>query len=341
MPGTRRVRLWFGVVVFLVGFGGTALLVAAGEVEVEYARRVKKLAPDDVEGHFELAMWCKEQRAWTLLRKECTHVLLLEPDHQQARLLLELAKANLTGAEEAGETRPAPEGGGGPAQGEMPRLVTDDEIQILRRAELSCNVPERVAVKFNKDVVRRYASEMIPDPDERRLFYGLSPAEKAQEILCAEESVRKRFAKDIFITSDPQRFRDFERQVLPIIERGCATANCHGGPDAGRFRLYTGRHLSPNEVYTDYLLLIGFERGNEKMINRSFADRSLLLHYGLKDAVVDQFHPSRHPTEIEPVYPSTSDRDYVAVQDWIQTLDVIPPEYGINLTEPPAAKSAD
>lgn len=341
MPGTRSVRLWFSVVVFLVAFGGTALLAAAGEVEDEYARRAKKLAPDDVDGHFELAMWCKQQEAWALLRKECTHVLLLEPNHEQARLLLELAKANLAGGEEAGETGPAPEGGGGPASGEVSRLVTDDEIQILRRAELYCNVPERISVKFKNDVVRQYASQMIRDPDKRRWFFGLSPAEKAQTILCEEESVRERFAKDVFITSDPQRFQDFERKVLPIIERGCATSSCHGGPDAGRFRLHTGRRLSPNEVYTDYLLLFEFTRDTEQMINRSFADRSLLLHYGLKDAVVDEFHPSRHPTEIEPVYQSPTDRDYVTVQDWIRTLDVIPPEYGINLKEPPPKKPAD
>jgi hypothetical protein len=340
MPGTRSVRLGFGVVIFLVGFGGTTLLARAGEVEDEYARRVKRLAPNDVEGHFELAMWCKEKQAWSLLRKECTHVLLLEPDHEQARLLLELAKANLPDEEEAGESGPARESGGGPAPGEVSRLVTDDEIQILRRAELDCNVPERITVKFKNDAVRRYASEMIRDPDKRRWFYGLSPAEKAQTILC-DESVRERFAKDIFITSDPQRFRTFERQVLPIIQRGCATSNCHGGPDAGRFRLHTGRRLSPNEVYTNYLLLFEFTRDSEKMINRSFADRSLLLHYGLKDAVVDEFHPTRHPTEIEPVYQSPTDRDYLTVQDWIRTLDVIPPEYGINLNEPPSAKSPD
>jgi hypothetical protein len=92
MPGTRNARLWLAVVVFLVGFVGTTFLAAAGEVEEEYARRLRKLAPDDVNGHFRLAMWCKEKQAWALVQKECTHVLLLEPDHEQAKLLLELAK---------------------------------------------------------------------------------------------------------------------------------------------------------------------------------------------------------------------------------------------------------
>ena len=332
---SRFRRLVFAWALLLAVCAAATVAVALA-VDEEYERQKKQIAPDDIDGHFKLALWCKEQKAWALLRAQCTHILRQNPNHEQAQLLLQLANTQLAKQEPGGPAgeSPAP---GETESSEFARVITDDEIQVLRRAELSRRFPERVTVKFLNDVVNRFAADWFGENRAARVEFMRLPApEKARFILSQEETeiIAQRYAKDILINTDPRLFADFERDVLPVITRGCATARCHGGPNAAGFRLFTGRRLSKNEIYTNYLILNEYEGGPQgkwKLIDRDNRGLSLLVFYGQRDPVYNELSPAPHPVKIEPIYRNPRDPKYRRVAQWIASLDVVSPEYGIDI----------
>jgi len=341
------------VVTMLLGLSVAAALVAAADVEAEYQKRVQALATDDVDGHLQLALWCRDQEAWTLLRNECTHILRLVPEHQQAKLLLQLARAKLSQKKE--ETPPGgpstPDDGAGGST-DFARVVTDEEIQTMRRIELGLGRPDRVQVRVltipdaAKAADIAFADEFYAaDRQARAWFMNLGPAERAWFILSqATGDYAQRYGPFIQINSDPAVFEEFERGVLPVIFEGCASAQCHGGENAKGFRLFTGRRLSKNQVYTNYLILNNYKqdgrKGPERLINRANRRNSLLLFYGLSNPVVNELTPAVHPAPVDPAYRHDRDPKYVRVLRWIEMLSVVPPEYGIDVSPVQPAPAA-
>ncbi|MBN1512929.1 MAG: hypothetical protein JXB13_13020 [Phycisphaerae bacterium] len=341
------------VVTMLLGLGAAAAFVAAADVEAEYQQRVQALATDDVDGHLQLALWCRDQEAWTLLRNECTHILRLVPEHQQAKLLLQLARARL--GQKSEETPPGGPSAPDEAAGEstdFARVVTDEEIQTMRRIELGLGRPDRVQVRFltvpdaAKAADIAFADEFYAaDRQTRARFMKLAPAERARFILSLPTGdYAQRYGPFIQINSDPAVFEEFERGVLPIIIDGCASAQCHGGENAKGFRLFTGRRLSKNQVYTNYLILHNYKqdgrKGPEKLINRANRTNSLLLFYGLSNPIVNELTPGVHPAPVDPAYRHDRDPKYLRVLRWIEMLSVVPPEYGIDVSPVPPAPAA-
>jgi hypothetical protein len=152
------------------------------DVEAEYERRFKALSADDIDGHYRLALWCKDNKAYRLLRKQCTYILRKNSKHEPAALLLELATRELQAAEQRDQAR----SGTDAAAGALGRILTDQEVQFLRRTELLLDRPERIRVKLHNDVLRRFFAEMEGTtgfPYARKQFFKLPPSEKAQLIL--------------------------------------------------------------------------------------------------------------------------------------------------------------
>jgi hypothetical protein len=309
-------------------------MALADDVEEEYKRRFRALATDDLDGHYRLAQWCKEQEAYRLLSRQCNHILKKNKDHEPARLLLELARRKLAASpqDEAGNA-----GTRKPLRGDLGRILNSDDIQVLRRSELFLDRPERVAVKFHNRVLERFFAELEGAPGfdfTRRRFFKLPPAEKAQLIL---RFAPEAYGKDVEITRDPLRFVTFERKVLPIALDNCATAACHGTNGRAKWRLYSDKVLSKNLVYTNYLIMHELSRGDERLIDRDFPERSLLLSYGLPDVAPGPDHPTNHPVAIDPPFSDRNDRNgrkYRQILDWLESLSVPAPDYGISLELP-------
>lgn len=296
--------------------------MVAGDIDDEYLDRFKSLDAKDLKGHFELAKWCREHEKWQLVAQQCRHVLRIEPNHEQAKLLLQVAQTRLN-ADQALQGR-------NPDVGRL-RPLTDEEIQRIRREELHLDEEEeRIVVRIDRDALREFyefahGSGLI-DYD-RRAFFNLPRLKRAQLIL---RLAPDRFGEAVTIRSDPQRMQTFVREVQPIILRGCAAADCHGGPAAGDFQLFTGRALSPNASYANYLRMHEHKAGNERLLNRDQPGRSLLLSYGLPDEEVVE-ESRRHPYDIKPAFQSLEDRDYRTVLQWLSSLSITRPDYGIEL----------
>ena len=298
-------------------------VLTAGDVEDEYLQRFKALDVKDVSGHFELAKWCREQENWQLVAQQCRHVLRLEPNHQQARLLLEVAQRRLGGDPRSPSRGP---GSGGPL-----RPLTDAEVQRIRRMELDPDQDERIILRIDRKTLRAFYEvahkEGYVDCD-RRTFFRLPRLEQAWLIL---RHAPDRFGNAVTIKSDPQRMRTFVREVQPIVLRGCAAADCHGGAAAaGDFQLLGGRSLGPNESYANFLRMHEHQVGTERVINRDQPGQSLLLTYALPPHQVAE-QTRRHPTEIMPIFQSSTDQDYQTVLDWLTSLSITRPDYGIKL----------
>lgn len=54
-------------------------------IEDEVLDRLSQLAPDDADGLYELALYCRDQSAYTLAGRLLEEVLLIDPDHPEAR----------------------------------------------------------------------------------------------------------------------------------------------------------------------------------------------------------------------------------------------------------------
>jgi len=321
----------YGVAVLLL-LGGAPVTLAGPDEDLaaEYNRRFRALERDDISSHYDLALWCRDQKAYRLLHQQATYILQRQSDHEPARLLLELAKRELVSAH-GGDGKP-PAGGAGPGgRGDLGRLLSPEEIQTLRRSELFPDRSERVRVKFDRHALKDFFATMEGNesfPYGRKKFFRLPPGEKAQVIL---KWAPDTFGRRMEIVSDPQRFVDFQRRVLPVVLEGCATSACHGTAGSAGWRIYDDRVLSAPQVYTNFLILHEYERNQERLIRRDRPEESLLLVYGLPRSERDAADTREHPGEIRAVYRSREDRKYADVLSWIESLSPHPPEYGISL----------
>lgn len=306
-------------------------LTRGDELDDQYAAKLKALAPNDLQGHLSLAVWCRDKQRWDLLAKQCHRVKQVDPKNEKADLLLELARTHLEKNQRSDPTGEATTG----VEGAPPRECTEAEIQAVRRAEL-CemskeNCVETAKVRVDQAVAKSFYEKLPPRslPYDRATFFRLTPLEKAQVMLKYgdPDTVAK-----IEIATDPIRMKTFDREVMPLVLANCATVECHGG--AGKFRLLGGRSLKPNAVYANYLLLHEKQVGNEWVINRSTPERSLLLTYGMPPGPTPELN---HPVPIEPPFAGVAGaRETAKISTWLKMLALERPKYSVSPTPPPA-----
>ncbi|MCA9251945.1 MAG: hypothetical protein KDA54_12510 [Phycisphaerales bacterium] len=352
----HRINRHFKTHAKLIGALAAALFVLAvipsamANDELAYRRQFQALDPSDVEGHLNLAKWCREQEAWDLLEKQCDYILRLEPDHAMAKVYRELARSKQgnADADDANATAPQNTGSSSPRKnGEPIRELTDEEIQILRRNELSLNRPERVPVDFRNNVLDRFwdylATRENLGQKDRAIFNRMRPAARKAQFMLGKINQYQRmisedapfddeFSSDIVIKDDPAMFRDFKNpRVSGVILSSCATARCHGGRDAGDFVLFNEHVMNDRLHYANYLVLNDYEKGGARLINRDTPRESLVLIFGQPNMTGPG---TAHPTPVDVVFPNPANIKYRNLLGWISSLDVTQPEYGFSIEEP-------
>lgn len=325
-PGATKRIAWIAVATTTLWLG--VALAAADAIDDEYGQRAKALRADDIDGHLDLARWCREKRRWQLMADQCRLVLRLRTDHAEGGLLLELARANMDKSPAkrtpGRKTRPI-------AGGDLP-LLDDEQVQRIRRVELHLDGRERVNLKIERSALDEFvewAAKRGGPLFDRRAFLRQSRREQALEIL---ERGREEFGERITVLGDPERLRAFEREILPVVLPGCATSECHGGNRGGEFRIHGGRSLRTHAVYANFFLMHEYERDDRRLIDRNQPKRSLLLVYGLP--ADPEAKRLEHPTPIRRVFRDEDDDRYRTVLDWLRSLDIQRPDYGIDLSAP-------
>lgn len=304
---------------------------AAIDVDAEYARRARQLKDNDADGHYGLAEWCRQQERWDLVLAEAKKALAANAKHENAALLARLAVRKLEAAPPENKGKPT-------TRPEPKKYVTPEDIQKLRIAELRVRGPERVRVNFARGFVERFVEEMSGEPEldtreEQAGFNRLPSPEKLQAVIAISDHKYNdpyRFADQIEIVDDPYVFQTLKTRLMPAILKNCATAACHGGQEgAGGFRLLSDPPTQ-QALYTNFLMLDSYVGKDGRVIDRDAPDKSLLLEYGLPPDVAEKPHP-KTPTTIRPMFRSRRDPAVRLMQDWIASLRIPHPAYGIDL----------
>ncbi len=322
----------------------------------EYRNKVQGLAPDDVEGHYEVARWAMEIERWDLVVKQCQHVLALDADHRNARVLLEHARKQLA---EAGEEEPdaADPETGEPADAEEqpaaplepPPKLSDEDIKRLKLNELSfTGGDDRIRVQFKRvrgepELPRRVAEELRGkegyDAAWERDFLRMRNDEQLREIIAA---TGLKYADRVEISGDPARFNVFRRQVLPMLNRDCLRSGCHGANGKG-FMVPVGSKLSEEYAYTVFYLLDSMETRHGPLLNRDMPRDSVLLNYLLPlERGQGAEQRVQHPDvkRFRPAVRSRDDRSYQVALDWISSLAMPHPDYGLSYELPQFIRAA-
>ncbi len=220
------------------------------------------------------------------------------------------------------------------------RKLTSEEINRIRYLELrgmrlNTKQPDRVTVTIPKETIVDFLLEMEGHVDfegekSRREFRKLTAPKKLHFIAYYGQA---KYADRVEITSDPEVFVTFKKNVLPIVLRGCASASCHSAAAKrpSDFQLYKDPKRVAATTYADFLFLSDFEVGRSRMIDRGQPEESLLLKYMLpeKDVKPSQRHPG--DPNIQPVFQSRKAIGYRRILQWIGSLKHPAEEYGVRL----------
>ncbi len=305
---------------------------ALSPVIEEYQRRLSELRPRDVAGHYALAQWCSEQGQYQLVVERTQHILELDPRNVDARLLntAALHKLGQQPLDASTDGRPPGEAALG--------LIAKQDVGRLRFIEMldfqPDDVPsaqrESVSVRFDRGLLTAFLDVMSDVPEfagkaNRRRFLALKPTQQVQVMRQYGDLT---YLPRVKILNDPLVFRKF-KPVAALIERGCATRECHGGETPAKPFGWRRHLLYPDQsLYTQFLILDRVALGRDRLIDRDQPADSLILQYGLPPGATRQIHSG----QIKPLYPlGTRDPNYKMVLDWIDLLRVPRPINGIRL----------
>lgn len=318
-------------------------ITAPRSVDEEYRERARALQPTDLDGHFALAEWARDRKRYDLVRRQCKYILALDPEHKNARLLLEEAETRLTEL-----NRPQDEEPPGPDRTPArppgiaaPALLGERDINRLRLYELRLDGrPEEIPVRFLKargqpdlETLVRAEIEKLPDadPDWQRTLERGRPHEKLQLIV---RHTGVKFADRIEVRGDPEVFQLFRRRILPLVLKGCARSGCHSGATSQAFRFPGGSQSSDGFAYTTFLLLDQTHTSSGPLIRRDLPEQSALLGYLLPATHTDKPHPPVKGARLNPPLRGRRDPDYEALLEWIGRLRVPHPTYELEYDFP-------
>ena len=314
----------------------------------EFADRMSKLAPNDVDGRLALAREAFNQKQYALARQAAESARMIDPNNADAISMLETIQSQmrLERAKQATETARAgattqPAAATRPAGSEM--VLAPADINIIRQAELRPD-DSGVRIRFERDVKKRFVTREGMPPAE---FNSMTINQQVDAIL---QKGTPEMKHDVQILSDPPALFQYRRQIQPFLVANCATSGCHGG-GTSKFSLVVPAD-SDAATYTNFYILQQytkslrvstgggnvFGKGDLKVIDRQQPERSLLLQYALPATVGEYHHPDI--TNYKPALRSMNDPKHRQMVDWIgKSLKPVDPDYGINFPVPGSAST--
>ncbi len=328
-------------IIITLGRDEVKKIETAESSEDEFEQRMAKLEPDDVRGHIQLAQWCQKRGMHREAFELCSKALKLDPDNVNAKLLHRALARRIGKAtpDQEGKTEEEDE----PETWRKGRMLTQAEINRIRIAEFRPG--ERLSIRFKNDVIDRYLAreEFKRDPAYCQMFRDFTDEEKLTSMV---RTTGMEYADSIEVRSDPRAIRVFKDDVMPLVRKGCATLQCHGGKAPPKIRLY-GRS-TPAAVYTNFYTLDRFTKSVRstvddsvrilRMFDRSYPEEGFFLNYIVPSQYVTMGMLA-HPGESEPITDGPDDRDYIAVRSWIQRV-LRQPRIDPGIERPPVSAEA-
>lgn len=294
----------------------------------EYEQRLAKLDLKDAKAHYELARWAFNAGLYVEARDLLTAALKLREEYPEARLLLRRVEGAIR---EQGAKPPVKPPVKPPIKdplrlaGMKPEwFLTQQDIYRVRLEEL--RPKDVVPIRFKKKVLERFIGsmegrwpeEMGREPDRR--FRGWTPVRKVNFILDNIDEDNVSIRDYIEIRRDPKFMVEFRRRVWPLVRQNCASVQCHGGKKIhGGLKLFNVKGKNDRVDYTNFVILSTYEKKGRRLIERDHAEDSLLLQFGLPQALAESRHP-KVPGRTRSAFSSRKVVNYRRMLKWISDL---------------------
>lgn len=318
-------------------------VVARLPLEERYRQMRAMIDEGDVERLLLVAEWLRANGMLDEANAEIEHILKLEPANSSAarlrglidnqRALRDRQKDMLpsiprpTPRSDIALTPDSPEMES--SEWETPTLSAA-EINLIRVYELDLNDPPRVIIP--RETIERLLTEfaghaMLPSSREGKAeFFQLPP----EEILAVMFKLQARnLYGEVQVLANPDSLRQFKDNVnRGWLSTSCASTACHGGPDAGGFRLVGRRPSSDAAVYTNFLILDRAHLSSgEPLIDFESPERSPLLQMGLPRA--DSIFPHPVVKGWNPTFRNDRAKRFLQTVEWINSIYQPRPEIPI------------
>lgn len=312
-------------------------------MEEVYRERREKLEDDDIEGRYELAYFLFQNRAYELAETEIRAILKDFPDADRPQRLLRVLEERQKTASPEQDDPSDQDAPGDRTQPERPGIdktpppetLTMEQISVIRLWELPTGtdamrelsprvrIPDAVIEKFIEQYRDR---EDFPLGDES--LNRLRSAQGYEQLLLMMDMRAREFYDDVIILDDPPAMREFRRSVHPAYVWNYFAPRFGLGQIDDLRLIRRGRATSPENTYTNFLILNNYSRDGKQMINRSNPEDSLLLQWGLPRD--EARHPAPDVPGWRPTFSGPEDRVFRQYVEWIRSL-YPDPKYGVTI----------
>lgn len=325
-------------------------------MEQMYRERREALEDDDLDGRYELAYFLFQNRAYDLAETEIRAILKDFPDADRPQRLLRVLEERQKTASPDEEDPPSEAGDpDGEAQAGRPALdkspppetLSLEQISVIRLWELPTgNRAMRdlsPRIRISDEVIQRFIDqyrdrEDFPLGDDA--LNRLRSAQGYEQLLLMMSMRAREFYDDVMILDDPPVMREFRRTVHPGYVWNYFIPRFGLGQIDGLRLIRRGRATSPENTYTNFLILHQYSRNGSEMIDRSNPEDSLLLQWGLPRDEARQ--PAPDVRGWQPFFRGTDDPRFQQYVAWIESL-YPDPKYGLTIrqaAEEPSATEA-
>ncbi len=309
-----------------------------------YAQYKATLKPNMPDAHLDLCRWLLKERRYELARAELLELFEYAQLPDATRLLrfvdaqLALASRPDDAPREPQRATTRPDGN---KRGLPDGILSRADVNLIRVYEIDFDRPPKVAVPHEtiRALIQNYrSSTLIPDSEEARTaMFRLEPIEIVR--LMFELRARDLYPQ-VKVLSEPWGLNMFRRRVHDawLINR-CATSRCHGGPDAGRFRLHRRHYKDERVRYSNLLTLQRLDLDRAwPLINYDKPENSLIIQYGLPASRAHKPHPAVKGWK--PIFTRSTSRMLSHTVNWIEAMMQPRPEYPLEY-QPPAGPTEE
>lgn len=310
---------------------------------------------DDVESRLALVEWLRARRAYQLAIKELESILLIEPQNDHAKLLFTWLSEydKLTGspaqqgqdsksADEPGQEATEPDREYRIERNELP-LLSEEQLNLLKVYEIDLRDAPRLVVPDSTmlKLMREYPNKFSPDEERRNRLLDLPDVEKLR-ILFTHRA--RHLYPEVQVLENPRSLQLFKDQVHTgrgWLVNACASTRCHGGVDAGSFRLINSKPNTDETAFTNlYIIEQTTLPDGTRLIDFEYPERSPLLQMGMlqnKALIPHPELPRDYPgLGFRAIFRDTRDRNYQQAVEWIRSMYQPRPDLGFDY--PPAQK---
>jgi hypothetical protein len=332
-------------------------------VAEEYRQRRAALPDDDLNERYRLASWLYDRKGYDLALRELSDLAERFPDDGRITSLLNLVEAKIkllrereaqqaaatptppmTGASAPPDATASPTPNPDAAQplaaaiADAPPipLLTEEQINRIKVYEVDLNQRPPARIVIPRDAVMEFLDaygdrdSRLRGTNDRRRFLTMSGAEQLGIMF---DLKAREFYGRVDVRDDPAAMLTFKRLVnRQIVVNHCGTVRCHGGPNAGEFRLVLTRQLDDQTVYTNFYLLNSWNRGLGYMIDRTRPQESYMVQYAMPREMARYPHPQ--VDGFRPQFHSRDNAIYTDLIDWIEQLYSPAPDYDIDYKLP-------